>query len=74
MSEINNKKRSESDEPIECTKVRKCGWKGMFSDLVRGGPMKGIPYAHKNVCPNCGNDTYYRRALAASDSEGGKSK
>ncbi|GAB7525370.1 hypothetical protein [Paraburkholderia sp. 2C] len=76
MTAINNTKANEHDEPIECTKVRKCGWKGMQSDLVDGGPVRRIPNARKNVCPNCGNDTYYRRALAttASDSATPKEK
>jgi predicted RNA-binding Zn-ribbon protein involved in translation (DUF1610 family) len=71
VSDTNNTPASAHDEPIECTKVRKCGWKGMFSDLVPGAPVKGIKGATKQVCPRCGNDTYFRRALAASDSEGG---
>jgi hypothetical protein len=63
MSQINNTPRSASDFAIECTKVRKCGWKGMASDLVRGGPIKGIRGATQEVCPKCGNATYYKRAV-----------
>lgn len=63
MSEINNAPRSENDEPIECSKVRKCGWKGMHSDLVDGGPVKWLLGGRKSVCPKCGNDTYYKRTI-----------
>lgn len=60
MSEINNTKASEHDIPIECSKVRKCGWKGMHSDLV-GVPHKKIAIAKQLVCPKCGCDSYYKR-------------
>jgi hypothetical protein len=63
VSEINNTPANKHAEPIECSKVRKCGWKGMVSDLVPGGPVKWMAGAKKQVCPNCGNDTYYKRDI-----------
>jgi hypothetical protein len=63
MSEINNTPRSKNDEPIECSHTRKCGWKGMRSDLV-GVPHKTIKQAQQLVCPKCGCDSYYRREIA----------
>ncbi|WP_124624217.1 hypothetical protein [Burkholderia cenocepacia] len=64
MAEINNTPVNENDIPIECSKTRKCGWKGMHSDLVDGGPAKGFSGKlgiTQLVCPKCGNNTYYRR-------------
>lgn len=64
MTEINNTPKGEHDIPIECSETRKCGWKGMHSDLVAGGPAKGYSGKLKitqYVCPKCGNDTYYKR-------------
>lgn len=70
MAEINNTPKNDSDIPIECSKVRKCGWKGMHSDLVDGGPDKRFSRAlnpRKLVCPNCGCDSYYRRDVNAGE-------
>ena len=60
---VNNTKAHPNDIAIECTKVRKCGWKGMDSDLVDGGPAKGIRGATQRICPKCGCNTYYRREV-----------
>lgn len=68
VAEINNTPAHPHDIPIECSKVRKCGWKGMESDLADGGPMKGVkqsPHfkAIQRVCPKCGCTSYYRRDI-----------
>jgi hypothetical protein len=59
-AEANNTPVGKFDEPIECSKVRKCGWKGMQSDLV-GVPHKKWKNATQLVCPKCGCDSYYKR-------------
>ncbi|WP_321799772.1 hypothetical protein [Burkholderia sp. BCC1988] len=72
MTEINNTPTHKSDIPIECSKVRKCGWKGMHSDLVDGGLAKGFSGTlriKQLVCPNCGNDSYYTRDVGAGESQ-----
>ncbi|WP_296652819.1 hypothetical protein [Paraburkholderia sp.] len=58
--EWNAAAREARDEPIECSKTRKCGWKGMHSDLV-SAPHKRFANAQQHVCPCCGCDSYYRR-------------
>lgn len=52
-----------SDKKIECTKVRKCGWKGTESQLNK---VKNENESKKynfdimdRVCPSCGNKEYY---------------
>lgn len=70
MNEINNTPRGEHDIPIECSRIRKCGWKGMESDLVDGGPAKRLSAAlnpRQRVCPRCGCNTYYRRDVTAGE-------
>ena len=62
----------ENDRAIECTKVRKCGWKGMESDLVAGAPVKWMRGATSKVCPQCGNDTYYTREIHRQAAQGEK--
>ena len=64
MNAINNTKANEHDIAIECSKVRKCGWKGMHSDLV-GVPHKKWENAKQLVCPKCGCDSYYKREVKA---------
>lgn len=49
---------------IECCKTRKCGWQGMWSDLVRVKNEKesarlGMEISD-NVCPKCGCKEVYR--------------
>jgi hypothetical protein len=61
-AEVNNTPVGKFDEPIECSKVRKCGWKGMQSDLV-GVPHKKWENATQLVCPKCGCDSYYTREV-----------
>jgi hypothetical protein len=54
--------RAARDEPIKCSKTRKCGWKGVHSELV-GVPHKKWANAQQLVCPKCGCDSYYRREV-----------
>ncbi|WP_155646903.1 hypothetical protein [Burkholderia territorii] len=70
MPDINNTPTHENDIPIECSKVRKCGWKGMHSDLVDGGPAKGMSPAlnpRQLVCPKCGCNSYYKRDVKVGE-------
>ena len=53
---------SDGNPEIECSKVRKCKWKGDWSDLKKV-PSKKYSECKiavmDNVCPNCGNDSFY---------------
>lgn len=60
MAEVNNTKAYPGDIAIECTKTRKCGWKGMESDM-NSVPHKTLKSTMQRVCPKCGCDSYYRR-------------
>lgn len=43
--------------PIKCSK-RKCGWTGVETELA-GKPDPTMSGCMQNVCPKCGNDSYY---------------
>lgn len=50
---------------VECTRVRACKWKGLFSELkevpnVKDSKEFGIEITDR-VCPKCGCKTYYER-------------
>ncbi len=60
MADVNNTKAYPGDIAIECSKVRKCGWKGMESDMA-SVPHKTMKGAMQRICPKCGCDSYYRR-------------
>jgi hypothetical protein len=59
---VNNARAHANDIAIECSIVRKCGWKGMESDLDRR-PHKSLKGATQLICPSCGCDSYYRREI-----------
>ena len=53
-----------SKPEIECSRVRACKWKGNWSDLAKKPNVKesekyGLQI-EDNVCPKCGNKTFYK--------------
>jgi len=62
VAEINNTPAYPGDIAIECSKLRKCGWKGMESDM-HSVPDDKIKGAKLRICPKCGCDSYFRRDI-----------
>lgn len=50
-------------EEIECCHTRKCGWRGMWADLIsipsKSRAFRGLSVSD-NTCPGCGGKEFYR--------------
>ena len=44
---------------VKCSKVRKCKWKGVYSELVEVPKHDEHFIMTEKVCPKCGHNEFY---------------
>lgn len=52
--------QTELKAEIECTRVRKCKWRGRFSELVQVPSKRYGQGVTDGSCPRCGGKEFYR--------------